>query len=57
MKFYPYNKRGTEKVLATLKEGHKTFWGSFYAVAILKGGGHITFPLFKRGCGNSFTLS
>ena len=33
MKFYPYKKRGTEKVLAMLKGGRKTFWGSFYAVA------------------------
>ena len=24
---------GAEKVLATLKGGHKKFWGSFYAVA------------------------
>ena len=32
-------KGGAEKVLAMLKGGHKTFWGSFYAVlAILKGG-------------------
>ena len=33
MKFYPYKKGGVEKVLATLKGGHKKFWGSFYAVA------------------------
>ena len=24
---------GAEKVLVMLKRGHKTFWGSFYAVA------------------------
>ena len=29
----PLQKEGAEKVLATLKGGHKKFWGSFYAVA------------------------
>ena len=33
VKFYPYEKGRAEKVLAMLKEGHKKFWGSFYAVA------------------------
>ena len=32
MKFYPYGKGGSEKVLAMLKGGHKKFWGSFYTV-------------------------
>ena len=30
VKFYPYEKGGTEKVLAMLKGGHNKFWGSFY---------------------------
>ena len=40
MKFYPSEKGGQNK-----------FCGSFYTVvlAILKGGGCKTFPLFKRG--------
>ena len=29
----PLRKGGAEKVLAMLKGGHETFWGSFYAVA------------------------
>ena len=29
----PLRKGGAEKVLAILKEGHKKFWGRFYAVA------------------------
>ena len=29
----PLRKGRAEKVLAILKEGHKKFWGSFYAVA------------------------
>ena len=29
----PLQKGGAEKVLAMLKGGHKTFWGSFYVVA------------------------
>ena len=37
MKFYPYEKWGSEKVLAMLKGGggggHNKFWGSFYTVA------------------------
>ena len=33
MKFNPYVKGGSEKVLAILKGRHKKFWGSFYAVA------------------------
>ena len=34
MKFYPFEKGGgAEKVLATLKGGHKKFRGSFYALA------------------------
>ena len=35
MKTYPYEKQGSEKVLAMLMgEGmHKKFWDSFYAVA------------------------
>ena len=33
VKFYPYEKGGSEKVLAMLKGGHNKFWGSFYAVA------------------------
>ena len=33
MKFYPYGKGGSEKVLPMMKEGHKKFWGRFYAVA------------------------
>ena len=33
VKFYPYRKRGAEKVLAMLKGGHNKFWGSFYVVA------------------------
>ena len=35
MKFYPYGRGGggAEKVLAMLKGGHKTFYGSFYVVA------------------------
>ena len=35
MKFCPYKKGwGAENVLSMLKGGgHKTFWGSFYAVA------------------------
>ena len=32
MKFDSYDKGGSEKVLATLKGGHKRFWGSFSAV-------------------------
>ena len=32
VKFYPYKKGGAEKVLTTLKGGHKKFRGSFYAV-------------------------
>ena len=33
VKFYPYEKGGTEKVLAMLKGGGKKFWGSFYTLA------------------------
>ena len=62
--FYPYEKKGggAEKVLAMLKGGggHKTFWGSFYAVAWSFShieGGSIKFPLFKRGGAKRFTLS
>ena len=33
MKFYPYEKGERKKVLAMLKEGHKMFVGSFYAVS------------------------
>ena len=29
----PLQKGGAEKVLAILEEGHKKFWGRFYAVA------------------------
>ena len=33
VKFYPYEKGGTEKVLAMLMGGHKKILGSSYAVA------------------------
>ena len=29
VKFYPYEKGGSEKVLAIVKVGHSKFWGSF----------------------------
>ena len=32
VQLYPYEK-GSRKVLAMLKGGHKKFWGSFYVVA------------------------
>ena len=52
MKFYPYEKRGAEKVLAMLKGEHKQFWGSFYAEALSLSyieGGHEKYPFFKGG--------
>ena len=65
MKFYPYKKGegGAKKVLATLKRGHKRFWGSFYAVALsfnhIEGGTKSFHSLKKKGVGGrkSFTLS
>ena len=33
VKFYPYEMRGAEQVLAIIKGRHKKFWGSFYPVA------------------------
>ena len=49
---------GAEKVLTMPKRGHKTFWGSFYAVtlAILKGG-HNKFYLVLREGGGSQKVS
>ena len=41
---------GSEKVSAMLKGGHKKFWGSFYDLAILKGGCE-NFTLVERGGG------
>ena len=61
MKFYPYKKGGgAEKVLVMLKGGHKTFWGCFYAVALIfshiEGGGRKKFQLFKSGGGTQKVL-
>ena len=60
MKLYPYEKGGTEKVLAMLKGGGGGGTKSVYAVA--RRFNHIErvrkkFPLFKRGDAKSFTLS
>ena len=34
VKFYPYEKGGgAETILATLKGGHKKFWGRFFTAA------------------------
>ena len=55
MKFCPY-----KKVIAMLKGVHKTFWGSFYVVAvlaILKMGTKCFHLLKGEGGAKHFTLS
>ena len=59
VKYYPYKKGGGGGTSFSHAEGGpKTFWGSFYAVAlaILKGG-ITSFHSLKVGGVKSFTLS
>ena len=43
----PLRKVGSEKVLAMLKPGHKTFWDSFSHIPLFKGGTQNVLPCLE----------